>query len=267
MSSRDFLGNHLKELRVSKGVSGVQVAKLIGINQSTLSRIEAGSLRPDDKYLEGFAKALKLNKRENQELELLVLAFRHEYERWDYDDPYLIENLQKRVQVLEEHSTTLDTLCLHVVSGLLQLPKYSEAVFSKFGLLDPKHRVKAVQARQQRQTRIRASDTRIRFLLHQNTLTFALAGEEILNAQRKALSAWVSDNDSKAELRILTDRVELPSCPVTSFTIYDGKYVSVETLTTSIGRFFRDEVQRYQLQFDALWAAAERGSKARKLLS
>lgn len=266
MSSRDFLGSRLKEFRVSKGYTGIQVAKLIGINQSTLSRIEAGSLRPDDTYIEGFAKALKLSRKENQELELLVLAFRHEYERWDYDDPHLIENLQNRVQVLEAHSATLDSLSLHVIPGLLQLPKYSDALFLKFGLSDQRLRAKAVQARQQRQTRIQGSDTRIRFLLHQDALTFAIASEEVLTAQRKALSVWVSENEEKAELRILTNRVELPSCPVTSFTIYDGKYVSVETLTTSIGRFFKDEVRQYQEQFDTLWMSAESGRKASKLL-
>jgi transcriptional regulator with XRE-family HTH domain len=54
------LGKSIKELRKSKGLSQVELAKLSGVTQAALSQIERGK-RPGDLTLKKLSKALKVS--------------------------------------------------------------------------------------------------------------------------------------------------------------------------------------------------------------
>ena len=52
------IGKAIKIIRIQKEVSQVELAKLAGITQTTLSQIESGKKRPGEKTLNGISDAL-----------------------------------------------------------------------------------------------------------------------------------------------------------------------------------------------------------------
>lgn len=59
-SLSERLGKRIKELRVSKGIKQCELADLLGMERSNLTRIESGKQRPSDEYLEKIAKILNV---------------------------------------------------------------------------------------------------------------------------------------------------------------------------------------------------------------
>jgi len=55
-------GKYLVQLREEQSISQRRLAELAGLNNSTISRIESGSVNPDPATLEKFAKALNIDK-------------------------------------------------------------------------------------------------------------------------------------------------------------------------------------------------------------
>jgi len=55
-------GKYLVQLREKQSISQRRLAELAGLNNSTISRIESGSVNPDPATLEKFAKALNIDK-------------------------------------------------------------------------------------------------------------------------------------------------------------------------------------------------------------
>lgn len=61
MSGKAF-GQYLAQLREEKKMSQRKLAEVAGLINSTISRIEAGSVRPDPATIEKIAKALQIDK-------------------------------------------------------------------------------------------------------------------------------------------------------------------------------------------------------------
>lgn len=59
-SLSERLGKRIKELRISKGIKQCELADLLGMERSNLTRIESGKQRPSDEYLEKIAKILNI---------------------------------------------------------------------------------------------------------------------------------------------------------------------------------------------------------------
>lgn len=55
-------GHYISQLRESKGMSQRKLADMAGLTNSTISRIEAGSVKPDPLTLEKLALALETDK-------------------------------------------------------------------------------------------------------------------------------------------------------------------------------------------------------------
>jgi len=55
-------GEYLSQLRSEKGISQRKLAELAGLTNSTVSRIEANSVKPDPDTLEKLSKALNVDK-------------------------------------------------------------------------------------------------------------------------------------------------------------------------------------------------------------
>jgi Fic family protein len=113
------IGNILKEARLSKKLTGVEAAKLLGIDASLLNRMESGSRTPTKEHIQAMSKLYKIPvkqlqiewlsdkiynelKDEDYALEALQVAEAiFSYGRADYEDEEIISKINKLKKQLD----------------------------------------------------------------------------------------------------------------------------------------------------------------------
>jgi transcriptional regulator with XRE-family HTH domain len=256
MADKAELGRKLRAIRKSKNLSGSSLAELLNINQSTISRIESGRLKPEIDFIRSFSKATKLSKMESEELIEFSENFLLEFDRWHCERRGTVPRLQKLALDRERSASLLETYSAEIVPGLLQTSQYMNSLFKMFGEKDPKAREKAISLRTQRQYEMLKSNSKskFRFLISEKAFSLGIFDSASLSLQLKAI--WEIQqkyHEKNIEIRILSLKKCNAHFPQNAFTVYDRKFVTIETLTRGITIWSSDEVKEYVTLFDYLF--------------
>ncbi|GLY79703.1 helix-turn-helix domain-containing protein [Actinoallomurus iriomotensis] len=266
---RRRLANELRVLRDLSGISGRALAQRIGISQSKVSRIEAGSAQPSVTEVVAWARAVGASDEVERMLADLVEATRGGVETWQAaleGRPHVQDEVGRR----EEEALRTRIFQSAVVPGLLQTPAYAKRVFSMFKIYTPQTSVPAaVAARLDRQ-----------LVLHEDGRQFEfLIGEGALRWRPGSPSEAIAQLDRVAVLSTL-DNVSIGLVPFSKadtpfshgFSIYDdggddeNALVLVEndhgwqTLRSA------NDVTVYEIRWSTLRKAAIFGDEARAFL-
>lgn len=219
---RQQLAAELRRLRGVAGISGRELAKRVGISQSTLSRIEAGTVVPPLPQVLDWAKAVGAESDCQQSLRTLTEAA-HSPEVRDWaaslaDRPHL----QDDVRAFEDDAQVVRNFQPTLVPGLLQTADYARRVFATF---DPPYApdalAAALAARLERQRVLYNPAKRFEFLITEAALRFRPGPHRMLLAQLdRIISIETLDT---VTLGVIPQDIEASTTIPHGFVIYENE--------------------------------------------
>jgi transcriptional regulator with XRE-family HTH domain len=255
------LGTRLKAIRKQKAISGIRLAKLLNYSQAGISKIENGVLAPSEEYLARFCAAMHLPKSEFQEL--LELLQRSPVETRAVTMP--LSQIQDDVATMLERTRVLRSFDLLTVAGLLQTRSYAYQIFCMTGAELSDDTISAIERRFHSRRFLDDPTKRVYVVLYEAALRPVFC---LKNVMREQVNALLEQCEYETvDLKIIPFGVQLPKFPVTDFTIYDTRMVSIEHMRGAVCLRNRADVQAYLDAFQALDEVALSGSRMRKLLA
>lgn len=181
---RQQLSVELRRLRDLAGISGRELAKQVGISQSTLSRIEAGHVVPPLPQVLDWAKAVGAEEAAQTLLRTLTEAA-HSPEVHDWAASLAQRpHLQDDVRAFEEDAHVVRNFQPALVPGLLQTADYARRVFDTFDPpYTPEALTAALAARLDRQGVLYDPAKRFEFLITEAALRFRPGPHRVLLGQ------------------------------------------------------------------------------------
>ncbi|WP_198347223.1 helix-turn-helix domain-containing protein [Nocardia terrae] len=266
---RQQLGVELRRLRDIAGISGRELAKRVGISQSTLSRIEAGHVVPPLPQVLDWAKAVGADADCQRSLRGLTEAA-HSPEVRDWasslaDRPHL----QDDVRALEEDAQVVRNFQPALVPGLLQTADYARRVFASFDPpYSPDALAAALAARLDRQRVLYDPAKRFEFLMTEAALRFRPGPHRILLAQLdRIISIETLDT---VTIGVIPQDIEASTTIPHGFVIYESEdhaLASAEPISGSMVTRGPELVDAHRRRWDALTRMALFDTDAHRFLT
>ncbi|MEV4562807.1 helix-turn-helix transcriptional regulator [Nonomuraea sp. NPDC049419] len=173
----------MRRLRDMAGISGRELADLIGISQSKVSRIEAGTAMPSAVQVADWAEAVNAPRDARQVLDSLVQAAFTDVRAWRVatrTGPHV----QGDIQLLEQGAGRVRVFQHSLVPGLLQTAEYAKRVLALFQPGYPESgRAEVLAARLDRQLVLYDESKRFEFLITEAALRWRPGPPRLLLAQ------------------------------------------------------------------------------------
>lgn len=269
MAERTDLGQALRALRKDKGLTEVELAKQVGITQTSVWRYEAGKRLPPPDLLERMADALGASKRLKRDLLEQLHGAQTQLESVRAIAQRGLGRRQGEIARIEAKATHIRSFQAAVVPGLLQTPDYARRIFEEPEQVGFGTRVedvaRALAVRLDRQTVLHDRDKRFGFVVTEAVLLWPRGDTREMLAQLDRLQT-VSELGN-VDLAILPLGVRPPLSPLNSFTIYDEDLVHIQTLTTQLAVHDPSDIALYIRAHEAFRAAALSGPDAQELLA
>jgi len=265
---RRQLGLALRELRTRARLSGEQVAGLIEISQSQVSRIELGQQAAPVALVQQWAEAAGAAGDELAGVLQLAESAATQTTAWRTANRRGLATLQEDSRELEATAGTILNYSSMRVAGLLQVPQYAQRVFAAGHPPGHPDIAAAVAARVNRQAVLHEESKHLEFVMAEVALLWPIASPGVMRAQLDRISV-ISGLDN-VRIGIIPLDAEIAVWHDHGFNILDdrgdGPVVHVETLTA--GLTIRDpaDVGRYREAFDSLRASAVFGPEAGRIL-
>jgi transcriptional regulator with XRE-family HTH domain len=267
LTQPDGLTDRLRALRTQAGLSGKQLAELLGWQPSKVSRLENGKQMPAPADLEVWARACAAADAAPELVRMLgeILTTHRAWKR-------RMSRGQTGVQAAYNQLVQDASLVRHFetvyVPGLLQTPEYARRVLAEMvtlhgpGVDDVDA---AVAVRMQRQQALYNSRKRFEFLLAEPVLRWMLCPPAVMLGQLDRLqTAAALPNVRFGIVPLAPPAGPLPITPQNAFQLYDDLAVA----ETFIGETAHqgDEAAAYARVLDLLWDQAVTGEEARRLI-
>jgi transcriptional regulator with XRE-family HTH domain len=269
---RRQLGQALRSLRNDALLTSVQLAGVLQVAQSTISRMETGRQLPSPELLDRWATATGATTQQRVDLDALAEAVATEAVAWR-GRPRQLAALQRQTADLEESSGLVRGYHPLLVHGLLQVPAYAAAVYQARARLDSHSDAEvaaAVAARVAKQALLYAPGRRFEFVVAEAGLRWRFVPREVLAAQLDRLG--VAARMRNVLVGVIPMEVEAPTWAWQGFAAFlerDGDaedLVLVETLTAGVVVRNPADVASYDQAFGQLLDVAAVGADAVVLL-
>jgi transcriptional regulator with XRE-family HTH domain len=262
------LGTRLRTVRVQAGLTGKQLAKACGWQQSKVSRIETGKQMASPADIrawcqvcgagDGTTDALLGELREARTV--LATTFRSRMAAGQ-------ANVQQTYNDLVQGATLIRHFETVFVPGLLQVEGYARRVFTEMielHQLEVEDVDAAIAVRMQRQQFLWDPGKRFEFLLAEPVLRFLLAPPAVMRAQLDRLQTVIGLD--RVRFGIVPLGTVLTRTPQASVQIYEGTELIAVTEDFSGETWHRDNAAAYARGIDRMWEEAVEGEAARQLI-
>ncbi|GLX93937.1 helix-turn-helix transcriptional regulator [Herbidospora sp. NBRC 101105] len=268
---RRRLAGELRGLRDLAGLSGRQLADLIQISQSKVSRIESGATIPSLPEVRRWVEAVQAPAETRDRLADLTQAVVYEVHTWRGATRGKA-HLQDDVRRQESEATLVRNFQCMVVPGLLQTAAYARAVFGLYEHPYGKGDLAAATAgRIRRQEALYDVDRRFEFLITESALRARPGPASLLPAQLDRIAS-VSTLET-VRIGVIPQNATALVMPLHGFVIYggdddpDGSDVYVEVETDHARLTISDaDVERYRRRWSLLAEMALFGDDVRVFL-
>lgn len=267
--ARVALGARLREVRESRPggrLTGVHLAKALGWAQSKVSRLENGRQTATADDLRMWAEATGQPEAADELLAMLAGMENH-VRSWrrqlaEGHKPVQLGHVAAQAQVAELHAWEGA-----MVVGVLQIPDYARAIFTRYSELQrsPQDTDDAVRARMRMQEGLYQPGKRYRILLWEPVLYALICPPAVLGAQLDRLAGAIGL--ATVELGIVPLGASLKIPPSTAFWIYDQRQVIVETWHAELRIDDSDSVATYLRTWETLRESAVYGADAHRLIA
>jgi transcriptional regulator with XRE-family HTH domain len=265
--ARAALGARLRQLRKDAGLTGEQLARRFGWQQSKVSRIETGKQNASEADITAWAQAVGAASEVVEELLAGLKAVQIEYATWRQQHQAGVLAKQQALLDLEAKTTTVRAFDPVVIPGLLQTAEYARWRLIEGPELyeSPDDVAAAVRARMQRQEVLYNPAKRFRFVVTEATLRYQLCPAETLRGQLDRLVAVSSLGN--VVLGVIPFSIRVPLAPMHGFWIFDDQLVTVETFGGELMLREPHELDLYARAFETLQAAAVFGEQSRAIIT
>jgi transcriptional regulator with XRE-family HTH domain len=265
-TQRARLGQELQRVRMLAGLSGEQIARVLGVHKSTVSRIEKGDSVPSVQQVTAWAEATGASEeRRTLMVYLAEVAVNEVITHRDRlkDGLAFVQNV---VGEGEQTARTLRHFQPGLVPGLLQTAEYARRILAMADLSADIGQ--AVAARIARQSLLYEPDRTLEFLLTEQALRFRPGpdGGDVLTAQLDHLAAVVTLQT--VSFGVIPVDAEMYAFPRCAFIIYEDRmderppFVFVEAPHASLSASDPADVQIYQNQLEQFRRSALFGAEA-----
>lgn len=245
-------------LEIRGTVKQADAAKLVGLNQSRISRAEQGTYTLDPEVADSYARALGAGAEQRRELVRLCEAAKASSISGQARLIRRAAAIQEKTRDLESQSPIIRTWQPEIVPGLLQTWNYTLAVIEREP--DP------AWARARRERLALLDDPRRQFhqLLSEATLRWVLGSYEVMAQQL----AHLDELSSRPNITIGVVPFGYPApVPPSAFHLYGDRAAEAGTDAGTTFLEERPDLAMYRSLFDRLDHAALHGDDARALLA
>jgi transcriptional regulator with XRE-family HTH domain len=272
---RRRLADELRRLRSLSGLSGRELGRRIGIDQSTISRIERADQRVSLAQVVAWAKATEAP--EDRQAAVLAIAegILTGPTSWEAASETGSTDFSREVAALEARTGLLSNYQPAVIPGLLQTPAYARRALSAGPVGAPDDLGKRVVDRIDRNRVLYDETKRFRFVIPEAVLRWPygpLDDPAVPDEHREQLARveWATE---RANVTVGI----LPLAPVAAwrtagFIIFDDvedgePQVHLEWLTRPYNIFEPEQVEMCRQAFSNLLSASATGDEARRLIA
>jgi transcriptional regulator with XRE-family HTH domain len=268
-SQRAQLADALKRLRLAAGLTGYQLGEQIGVDQSTVSRIERSRQRISVSQVDLWCTATGATDERRRELLALAENVLVGPRSWGEVAQTGSTNFQAATQELEAKAGTLSFYQPAILPGLLQTTAYARRIFSSGPAGTPPDLAERVLGRMERQRILYDERKQLRFVVPETVLRWPVGPPREHAEQLERLGEIMARPN--VDLRII------PMAPTTvwrvsGFVLFDDldqdePFVHLELLTGPVNVDDPEQVALYRQVFANLVDAAAGGGEARALLA
>jgi transcriptional regulator with XRE-family HTH domain len=272
---RQQLAEELRRLRAVSGLSGRQLAELLGVNQSTVTRIERGQQRVSVTHADQWAKATGAPEERRTEILALAEDALVGPRTWEETSGTGSANAQPELREIEAQTGTLCVYNPAAVPGLLQTASYAKRVFCSgpSGVLPDL--AARVMSRMDRQQVLYDQVKRFRFVIPEAVLRWPFGPPD-------DPAVWDDHREQLARIAAAVARpnVELGVLPLQpnpywrlgGFVLFDDldnadPFVHIEELAGPVNVDDQAGVAMYRTAFDNLMSVALVGDQASELIA
>ena len=271
---RRRLADELRRLRSLAGISGRELGQRIGVDQSTISRIERADQRVSLKQVVAWANATEARDEEQARLLALAEEVLTGPTSWASASESGSTDFAHEVAALEAKTGLLSNYQPAAIPGLLQTTEYARRLLSSGPQGPPADLAERVMNRMDRRRVLYDEAKRFRFVIPEAALRWPYGPPDdpaVLDEHREqlALVDWAARRPN-VEIGIL------PLTPVAvwrtaGFVIFDQveegePQVHLEWLTRPYNIFEPDQVEMCRQAFSNLLGASATGIDARRLI-
>lgn len=264
-SKRIALGEQIRALRKSRGVTGVTLAAQVGISQSKLSKIETGVLIPSTDDLKSILRLLHSSRSDSDRLIAWARSLRTEFRSWRFAHRKGLAAKQLEVAALESRATHIRAFQTTIIPGLLQIPDYARCILRLANITQQSDLDQAVSARIGRQQLLFESKRKFDFVISEAAALSRFCDPEVVIQQLDRIKLFVGLPNVR--IGFIGKQQALARVPVNSFVIYDSHSVVFETMTGEFACVDQGDIKTYQEAFDSFAQVAAFGKDSDLLVN
>lgn len=265
----EHLGNVLRDFRTRHEISGRKLAALVGISQSTISKLESGLLSPTDEIIDKICAALNLTKESRMRLVIWQKLLSQPFAPYVPIEKDTVAQVQRAINEFEVGTSVFRIYQLLYIPGLLQTESYARKIisgtFQHYPAQLNRDLKAAVKERLKRQEILDDSSKRFTFLIHESAIK-KIPDRSIRDSQIKALIDWQSRANITIGL-IPSSQQWFGELTVTSFDILDRELVLVDTYRGILYLWMESVISAYLSLFEKIHVNCVFGDQLNRELS
>lgn len=248
----------VRTLRRNAGLTGVELARRVGISQSRISRLETGHLVPQGHEVDRLADALNVDAPTRTQLHDLARAARSTMRSWRALHAQGIAQHQGDIARMEQIATTLRLFQPNLVPGLLQTAEYARHAIElattsqDIGL--------GVARRMARQSILYDRGKSFEFLITEGALRWRIVPADVHVGQLNHLTSLATLEN--VSIGVIPWHAQVTAHQTTMFCLVDDRLAYVELLNAEVATEDRQDIAQYAATFTALGNAAVTGEDA-----
>ncbi|SDU38041.1 Helix-turn-helix domain-containing protein [Jiangella alkaliphila] len=268
-AARKRLADKLRELRVERGISGVEFSRQAGWSGSSMvSLVEKGRRTISPDHVRLWCRICEASPRRTEELLAEQAAVAGTWVTYQQLNRGGLRKAQESVRDLYEGLSLYRSYQTKVIPGLLQTEAYTTAALTMIRReqgVEVDDVADAVAERMDRQNVLRRPDARWVFVFEEAVLRYRPFAAEVHAAQlRHLLAVMRRPTVSVGVIPMDADRRNMS--PDESFNITDTRLVSVELVSGFLSVTDPAEVAMYSAAWERLFALAVHGDRAASLI-
>jgi transcriptional regulator with XRE-family HTH domain len=248
----------VRTLRRNAGLTGVELARLVGVSQSHISRIETGYIVPESHEVDRLAVALRLDSNTREEFHEQARAARSTMRSWRALHARGFAPHQQEIGRWERTATRVRMFQPNIIPGLLQTAEYARHAI-ELSTTD-QDIVSAVAARIARQSVLYERGKTFEFLITEGALRWRLVPTDVHVGQLNHVASLATL--ANVSVGIIPWHARVAAHQTTMFCLFDDGFAYAELLNGEVATEDRHDVAQYAAAWSALSEAAVTGEDA-----